>query len=313
MTQEIFKDYYSLDTMHEVIVVQMGKVGSTSVVESLKAYNIHATQCHFITKEAILKIIDNFIICSKNEQTAFHSIVQCFVNTILLNKIYRYKEQDNGIQKKRLKFISMTRDPLTWYFSNLSQNFHEYKDDISAYVEKKIEATEEQELEEIIYIFVKDVLNLYKDNVDKVDINSMADYRRLATHYSQNKKMQLVIRQFWILMRPHLWFQTHLDPLLDNPVFNETFDHGKGYIITNGSYYDMLIFRFEDIKMYCEMAIKEFLKIDTFNLNHLNESKDSSVGKVVNQVRDRLFSEFSLNDLYVESDYMRKFYSYKFK
>ena len=122
----------------EAIVYQMGKVGSTSIVASLNSAGVSAYQSHFLDTSSFHSAIDKFDLPSSiSKEAANHISVQLQRNLILRNKVKQYQTNDPACEDN-LGIITLVRDPLNWYFSNLAQNFFQVENHLRNWLEAKI-------------------------------------------------------------------------------------------------------------------------------------------------------------------------------
>lgn len=109
--------------MADIIVYQMGKVGSTSICRALERAGIAAAQPHFLGQAALVKVLTNLL---EPDRTAVHvndGIYQIDKNLRLTRLV---DEHRTGRRAGPIKVITLTRDPFNWYVSFLVQNHAAY-------------------------------------------------------------------------------------------------------------------------------------------------------------------------------------------
>ncbi len=111
--------------MTDVIVYQMGKVASTAICDALRIAEINAVHSHFLGEENLARMLKNLLRPDLEEYFVHHGTGQLVQNIETTRKVkwYRkYKEKEG----KKLKVITLARDPMNWYRANFTQNFEGY-------------------------------------------------------------------------------------------------------------------------------------------------------------------------------------------
>lgn len=107
----------------EVIVYQMGKVGSTAICQSLLAAGIPAAQSHFLGGAVLVKVLNSLLEPERTEAHIQGGIHQIGENLRLTRLVDAHRA---GQYDHPLKIVTLTRDPLSWYLSFLVQNHASY-------------------------------------------------------------------------------------------------------------------------------------------------------------------------------------------
>lgn len=160
----------------EVIVFQMGKVASTAIVSSVQQHGLKASQCHFLTMESLITLLKKFGDPEMTHFTATHLSGQIQNNVIIHNRIqkqkrYHYKDEKDSLL---LKIITLAREPIGWYLSNLSQNYPEYEKDMEDWLKcSGIAGSEEitSDKQRVLIEFVNEVIRFFEKNVAETEGN----------------------------------------------------------------------------------------------------------------------------------------------
>ena len=160
----------------DVIVFQMGKVASTAIVSSVLQYGLKASQCHFLTMESLITLLKKFGDPEMTHFTATHLSGQIQNNVIIHNRIqkqkrYRYKDKKGS---SLLKIITLAREPIGWYLSNLSQNYPEYEKDIEKWLKYSGRAGSEEissDKQRALVEFINEVIRFFEKNVTETEEN----------------------------------------------------------------------------------------------------------------------------------------------
>lgn len=110
-----------LENKQTVVIYQMGKVGSSSVLRSLKALdlNIYCYHVHALNPEEIKNIEKIYKHVTKVKGTAV-------IDPHVITSLYLRKQLDKGPKGTKWKVISLVRDPITRNISGFFEAFDRY-------------------------------------------------------------------------------------------------------------------------------------------------------------------------------------------
>ncbi len=111
--------------MTDVFVFQMGKCGSTAIVEALQSAGLTAAHTHELGADALAKRVR---MLTSNPVSSFvleHGLGQLVQNIRLTDELLRRRAGGD-----RIRIISVARHPLDWFWSSLIQNFDGQKHDL---------------------------------------------------------------------------------------------------------------------------------------------------------------------------------------
>lgn len=140
-----------------VYVFQMGKVASTAIKNALLRRRIECYQPHFLSRDSFEQLIKCFEEVDMTDWAADHLSGQIAENLILYNRLIKFRNKASR-DNQQLKIITLTREPLDWYFSNFAQNFGEYKQDVASFVAETGNIRISVEEEEKILLQIGDFL-----------------------------------------------------------------------------------------------------------------------------------------------------------
>ena len=306
-----------LDNEMLVYVFQMGKVASTSIVRAIRKCGVEVYQPHFLTEDAFHKLLKKFNDPDLLPFTREHLLGQFRENLVLYNRLLGQKKHQkmdcNG--RPLLKVITLTRDPMAWYLSNLSQNYPEYENDIRIWADavgavgKKETST--QVNENLIHQFLQTLFRYFDLHVDSIGVSEPARLARLIKTDREEYEPgdEILVKHSIILLRPHVWFQVHFDPALDSKLMSNEFDIDQGFAIYRQCWRDILVLRFEDLHKNGAEAIREFLGLKTFKLKRKNISGKKKEGQMVNHAIAQVDIPSSFLSKIYQSPYCAKYYS----
>ena len=98
-----------------------------------------------------------------------------------------------------MKVITLSREPLAWYLSNLSQNYEEYQDDIACVV-NRLKLTVPERMPECLVMkmssFIKELVRSFDKNVQTIDENTVSRLAQCAdTSDPEEKRVLASVRR----------------------------------------------------------------------------------------------------------------------
>lgn len=255
-----------------VFVYQMGKVGSSSVRNSLWAWGVSPVlhlHSFFPLRDLDLDEImidDGYKASLREEIDEAKRVYQNFSYELKLEWFMREKIDEMlhkkiVTKKKKAKFITLVREPISTNISMFFQVFERYAG--VKYGEADFTT------QEIIDIF----LNRYT--------------------YS----------------RPLVWFDMEMKPALGLDIYEYPFPKEKGYLTIKHDNIELLVLKCELDDSIKENAIAEFLNLDGFKLTRSNTAQNKSYAQQYQEFKQNInLSEAFLETMY-NSKYTRHFYS----
>lgn len=296
----------------DIYVFQMGKVASTSIVNSLKTYGIRTTQLHYLNKQAFRDLIDSFDDPNMSPYFARNHAEQLARNLVLYNRFIQHKTLKPKLEdgSSCLKIITLVREPFAWYLSNLSQNYHDYEKDIESYINGvsadpsrygKLGTTE------AVKAFLLAFSKFIAEHLDQ--LNEARVVELCASRPNATASEQILIKHIYVLMRAQRWLEEHFDPVVETRMSDQPFEWASGYATYAMPYCDILLLRFESLGQIGEKAIGGFLDIPDFRLMRHNVSSSKGIGRqIMAAAREVQVHSGFLNLLY-DTPYSRKYYS----
>ena len=253
-----------------LIIFQMGKVGSQTVHRSLKALNLDMPiyHSHLLTRERIAET-------ENKRKKFFRTERQPYLNRPWLNRFLR-NQIDKGLNSKKWKVITLTRDPVARNISTFFENL-EFK---------TIDASQKFEIISDYYDIPATLINL--DDLEKLK----ALFLERMNHNS-----------------PLEFFERELKGVFGIDIYKSAFPRYVGYKIYKDKIADVLVIRLETLNECAQKAFKEFLDIDNFSLIVENVSADKIYADLYQRFKDNIVLPNSYIDKLYNSKYMRHFYS----
>lgn len=139
----------NLERKKSLLVYQMGKVGSSTTVRSLRSLDLdmHIYQIHVLTNDCIRRVEKTYKNASKVHDRAI-------IDQHLLESIYLRKQLDKGLKGEKWKVVTLIREPIARNISCFFEAFNQYFPDVA--IRYKIEAAKmEDRIEELIEVFLQ--------------------------------------------------------------------------------------------------------------------------------------------------------------
>lgn len=253
-----------------LLICQMGKVGSTTVLKSLKTFGLDMPiyQVHFLSQEIIDRLekiyINNFSDHSSSSATDLLWKSQCL-----------RKQVKKGLKGQKWKIVSLVRDPIA---RNISAFFQGANMIIT-------ESDHQVILKSKIYDYE---MNFTTEGIEKLT--------KIFLHKFDNET-------------PLVFFDREFKGVLGIDVFSSKFPKSKGYKIYEGEHIDVLLMRLEDLDKIASEAFKDFLGIEGFTLVKSNISKEKDYADIYRKVLDSLRLPSSYIEEMYTSKYSQHFYS----
>lgn len=253
-----------------VIIYQMGKVGSSTIAQSIKAYNVNMPvyHVHYLSKSRVNQL-------EKERQKYFKTTKEN-----LLRRSWKYqhlrKELHDKPTGKKWKIISLTREPIARNISAFFENL-EFK------------STGENQC----YLVKSDYyrINAIRVNLATID-NLIALFFDRFYHDS-----------------PLTFFDRELKKVFEIDVYASPFPKSKGYKIYEGEKADVLILKLENLNQCSHPAFREFFNIEKIDLIGSNIGSEKDYAPLYSKFKDDIrFPESYINKMY-QSKYMQHFYS----
>ncbi|MGD8751943.1 MAG: putative capsular polysaccharide synthesis family protein [Anaerolineales bacterium] len=255
-----------------LIVYQMGKVGSSSIVESLNAsdLNLPVLQVHFLSHDAIKEM----------ERRYYGELINIFQDSLLPEtkhlflSYYLRQTLDSNHSLPRWKFVTLIRDPLA---RSASVFFY------SVDTPKKVP-------------YLPDFYKHYQDQTVTID---MLIQRFQEVLIEDPDEFQL----------PLHYFDRELGPVTGIDVYAREFPKQQGYSIYHGEHTDLLLIKLELMRDCAKEAFREFLGLQDFQLVNANLASQKRYYPIYIEFLKSIKLPQSYLDTIYNSKYMRHFYT----
>ncbi len=282
--------------MTEIIVFQMGKVASTAICEGLSKSGFQAEQSHFLAENVLVEMTKRLLNPALNDFAIRHNEGQLIANTRLLRRVNWFKK-NAAMTGKRLKVITLCRDPIDWYRSEFIQNFNGYYPEIAAWLQLhpklKTEATQIAQLTQFFQLAFDIAAGLSIPIIDPTYGQKL--HQSIAkAGFSQGGTLARHLVRFAAPLR---WFPDHFEPVFNiNPLAYDLSDENPT-VYMDTEFAEILLIRYENIAQTLA-TIAHFVGLDQFSMPLKNSSKDKNSNDIVNKVFEHIIPKNFIEQVY---------------
>lgn len=273
-----------------VIVYQMGKVGSTSIVHALSKYpDFEVHQAHFLSPKTFRDSIEHLLNENTSDYIFHHQRGQTFSNIGLYRRLF--KALNGHRDAESITIISGRRKELDWTRSALIQDFPEYKvvfQEITNLLEIGHSMTDRESTEFGFYKTIDLVIALraagiawdefgrlhFKKIPKGIDIHSwelFQKYKRILNLFS----------------RPYHWFSEQFESLFDLNL-NDYENQNGGVIFIEKNNLSIMIYNYDKLNEEFHQITRYLGLEGEVNLPVSNVSEDKEGANLVFCGFDRL-------------------------
>ena len=298
-----------------VYIFQMGKVASTAIKNALLRRRIECYQPHFLSRNAFEQLIKRFEEADLTDWAAENLSGQIAENLRLYNRLIKLQNHSSEMAQK-LKIITLTREPLDWYFSNFSQNFGEYRQDVATFVAETRNIRIGNQNEEKIYPYVGEFIHSLLEFASSHMISfSPEESARIGmmlqdAEFSCIPGNRVLLKHCMILLRPFNWFYMHFDPVFNTHIIDSARGNECPSRQLKLDYCEILILRYEDLFTSAVGMLEEFIpECKPLSLKKENRMVRKKTGREVYAVKKDLVLPGPLKRRIDQSPYVQAFYS----
>ena len=252
-----------------IFIYQMGKVGSKTVLNSLKTTNLDIPIHHIHSFEKIR--LDDAEKILKREFQVDHN-----PRTTLWDS-YFYRNKLDQLQKsKNLKIITLVRDPV-------ARNFSHFFNWPNMIIRKK---NDKFYAESPVYNYKEILDEGSEDILISTFINKMNNHSRILE-----------------------WFDMEIKKYFNIDVYATEFPKDRGYEIYNRGNVSVLLIKLEKLNEIAEVAFREFLGVDVIKIKNQNLGENKEYSSVYKRFKECVKLPESYLDLMYKSKFALHFYS----
>jgi hypothetical protein len=255
-----------------LLIYTMGKVGSSSVLHSLKLLDLDRPlyHLHSLAPEPLRELEAELEPAFPDPQSlvSLHHVWRC---QYVVDKLARHPEN-------KMQAISLIRDPLARNLSNFFQHIHV----------EPLPATIAGQRWKLV--------------------SSFFDFEIVAGEEDLGELIEVYFRKEWHDF-PALWIDRELGGVLGIDIFASPFPRDAGYAIYHSPRADLLLIRLRDLNRCASTAIQEFLHLDAFKLVNANVGETKAYVDVYRAFKTQITFPESFLDRTYNSGFVKHCYS----
>ncbi len=285
-----------------VIIHQMAKVGSTAIQKALEQAGIASLQTHNLGEHHLQNNLASFM-------SSFYTLERVknelglFKDQIIATKLLELSRQPGNPKQK---IITLSRDPVSRWFSALVQNYKFLDSEVASFFEAQNGKKPADDFESFDYI-LNTLLVLIKDSSYKLGSHEFNDYFWNIRHTESEDVNKILLLVGAELMVPFTWFQTNIQDLMGIDIYAQTITDGM--LITDNEHFELLYIKFENLRRErakTGQMLSKFLG-RKISLKSANISKGKPGFDVIKQLEDKYYNAFMTCPNISESPYCKHF------
>lgn len=263
-----------------IILLQMGKVASTAIAQGLRGAGCEVLQAHIGAPERLTQKFWQLMSAQTSAAVAdrlYASYLQELKVTFRLTR--QRLAQAPG---QPLKVITLTRDPLDWYWSHLVEN-HVYYRELLARFQAARGGDPELPPQAVLMEVLELMFRVLAET--EVALDAVAELPRLVEEARAVDPSGVVAAQLYSFLLPLRWFDEDFLPATGIDVYATRFDRAEGLGRAQGAGISALLLRFED-RRHLD-AIAAFAGVPALELAPVNRSGDKTLPFALSELAER--------------------------
>ncbi|MDO8862513.1 putative capsular polysaccharide synthesis family protein [Haliea sp. E1-2-M8] len=257
----------------EILIVQMGKVASTAIAEALRRDNIEVLQAHIASPARLqekLRTMTGPVVSDEVASRMYQDYLQELRVTFLLAR--QLVAGAGGGQQTRV--ISLTRDPLSWYWSHFAQNYDHYQTLLQKFFRFHYPQDASFDPGEVFAEVQGRMFAVLEQTAAPLD--DAGALMQLMAEADAIDPTGVVFSQLNRFLVPLRWFDEDFLPGTGLDVYDFSFDRETGSALIESGGFSLLLLRYENL---LELAprIAQFAGVEELQLARANISEDKHI------------------------------------
>lgn len=157
------------------------------------------------------------------------------------------------------------------------------------------------------------IITIVRNPIEKAISNFFYMHKKISGEEIDStielEELKKIFDRSYEIVNAVIWYDIEFKSTTGVDLLEQAFDFDKGYSIYNINGFDILVLKVETTDLTKEKAIKEFLKIDNFEIVRSNESKSKPYSEIYKRFNKFYkVDDFTLNKIF-STRYVRAFYS----
>jgi len=287
-----------IDFNKEIVIVhQMGKVGSSALDATLNAKGYESIQTHLLGQSNLIQMLKNMTGPQSDINRVFNES-ELFNRQVIATKlITEYQSEKYG--DKKLKLISLVREPIDRWFSAFIQNYKFYLPMIEALSEGK-----DFSINEKINYMYEVALDILEKSPANLGTTAFAEWFSNTKFFDDPKKNFAIKNLMTELTIPFYWFEKNIQNVIGIDIFEKPITDNYNLYTTNHFKFILLKYEmFENEEENLKKILGEFLDIEEFNLLKVNVTSGKSGVNEAKEVFKQFSDEFKNLEVIKKSKY----------
>lgn len=266
----------------EVLLFQMGKVASTAIAEALRRDGREVVQAHIAAPSRLqqkFEILTGHVVDDVVAERMYQDYLQELRATFLLARARSVAAAD----RPPVVVIAPMRDPLSWYWSNFTQDYDHNSGLLRRYHEQH-QPADAFSAEHSFWSVMRQGFEMLEHTSCAID--SAEELPRLMEEMDARDPSNVVFSQMNRFLMPLRWFDEDFLPATGVDVFAHAFDRELGVGTIDAPGLKILLLRYENLADHTGQ-IADFVGVPTIELQAANVSEDKDLPFDLAQIRER--------------------------
>ncbi len=229
-------------TERDALLLQMGKVSSTSIANALAEQGFNAMQAHIASTGRLAMKLDTLASPTMSDEVA-DRVYADFLRELEVTYMLARRRLDTAGKHPKLLVISPMRDPLTWFWSHFAELFDHYRNQMLRY--HTIRGGLESDFNvETVFLEVQQAMFrvLEEVGVPLHRTDSLTAIKQCAQRYDQSDVVFAALNRFLLPLR---WYDEDFRPATGINVYKQPFDIEAGWGQIEHGGLSILLLRYE--------------------------------------------------------------------
>ncbi len=291
----------------DIFVFQMGKVASTSITHAINRQGLHAIQTHWLGRDQLVGSLDGTLLnVDINDERAFRGTEQFLDNIRYTRRLLWYRKHHRR-DGNRLKVITLTREPISWYWGHVAENFDLYGQLILNWFEGpsggtplgKADPALVSEATIAFHESLFDTMSRMQTPLDDPGFEREAG--RLIPELGP-----FLPRQLMKLRLPTAWFDTTFEPNIEIDVYRAPLDPQTGTARLDNDFAEVLLIRYEDLDS-ATGPLRAFLNRPELDLGRQNATRAKRLQVDIKAIASQVTPPQGMRERLRDTRYCRHF------
>lgn len=256
------------------LVLQMSKVGSTSIQAALGQRGINAFHSHGLTSPAQHAMLSQLMESDLSFRLAAHDLRR-HIQHVAMEMMIRWYRQHKQYKGRRLKVITLTRDPITHYPSSFLQRRDSVREKIVAWnrARSNLDVLDPIDAEQAMSSFVMELASIIVEGRPSTGLNAYG--RCIALAVKRWPEHPVVASEVGAWLGPLNWFESEITPVFGLNMLAAPELRDQGWAERSNEWVDILVLKFEALSSLIP-EIQRFFDLPELALPRVNVASAKS-------------------------------------